>query len=251
MPGLLKKSAYAIDSHASVTWVLAVATLIIAVVPNLNVMYPDITTSYPKLSALLDDVWWLCFVICTVVYPVKLVMSFFFLPLNLSLNRTTRILRDTNTGFENVSLRRETINKMLGYINEKLGAEALKELGTRIGGDFQNKFLRYQRSSQEGFNYSSLELKKKVDTWLEYDSCTGMGRFTSGGWGEDPKRFDVIAENSFTTASPDQKSCEFLRGYIEGYCSPLLEGGAEVTECRCSGGAIDSCKFTVTQKSNR
>jgi predicted hydrocarbon binding protein len=173
-----------------------------------------------------------------------------------TLNPETGTLYDAKAGFPNVSLRVDTLNTILGWVlkmQKELGPggpeRVLYEAGHDVGRDFAQKL----REHLKGKGRSPQDIRdpcRFLKRVLEYDSSSGMGKFSLDNCSIQPTidlRINVL--NAFT--SHTLGACEFLRGYIGGACEEIFNKAAlSAQEVSCVGkkSAHDGiCRFHVTE----
>lgn len=179
------------------------------------------------------------------------------------------LLLDEETGFENVSFRKESVKIMLtkiynpegGIVDEAKGELRVYNTGLEVGKDFFGDYIKYLL--RKGKKLQEMSLKKKLEGWIEYDSSSGMGTF-SIAFPYKPKRIlkvipisdysglsiqDIKVEikTSCTGKIKEFAACRFLSGYIAGFCSELTGSQLEVTEYSCykTTPHKDICVFEV------
>lgn len=153
----------------------------------------------------------------------------------------------------NVALRTKTIQTLLDHFknspdyHDNLRA-ASKDVGITFGEDIKRELIE-----KKLYPYS--DLNKRIKRWEEYDSDTGMGKFSLS---EINVRNNHISgqlriKNAFTSADRinGQNSCLFFEGYLEGVFKEFVGVEVDVKEISC--GFItnsDSCIFSVNSRTN-
>jgi len=175
-----------------------------------------------------------------------------------TLDPETGTLYDAKAGFANVSLRVDTLNDIFGWvlrIQRELGPggpeRLLYEAGHDVGRDFAGK-LREHLKGKGGSPQDVRDPCKFLKRVLEYDSSSGMGKFSLDNCSTQPTidlRINVL--NAFTGHTLG--ACEFLRGYLVGLCEEIFNKAAvTAVEVCCVGKrtATDGiCRFHLTDKS--
>jgi predicted hydrocarbon binding protein len=247
-----KNIAYAIDASRATTPALTLLQLVGGI---LLVIYDQsFSADYKKIIfiGLISSY--------AVVFLILLIQAFFdvkFGTLKLYLRRENGILFDTKARFRNVSLRVKTIQLIMTRLsnsrNSKAVEKALYDTGYEVGTDFYNRLVDHLKQSQKSFD--ALEPENKMKIWLDYDSSSGMGKFSVGEITRDPKlQFEIKVVNAFTrpeNETPKEKYdlCEFLSGYIAGICTNLFKRNLKVKEVNCAkDSTFSDCKFEISQK---
>jgi hypothetical protein len=100
------------------------------------------------------------------------------------------------------------------------GGDALKNLGFEIGKDFIQEYRRSRIAVQT----VSTDVKDLLNSTLEYDSSSGMGKFDLISSATNPLNFSVKINvtNPFVEERDPNKLSPFLVGYLLGVCSAIF-----------------------------
>jgi predicted hydrocarbon binding protein len=168
-------------------------------------------------------------------------------------------LMDLRAGFRNVSLRAASVRMILNYFikpissnrqkREKEQKKLKKKLfnaGKEIGSDFYTKLSESLKGKG-----AVLDIEDKINYWFKYDSSSGMGRFKKISFVKRPA-YELVFEilNPFIYDNDTCDTCDFLRGYIMGFCEKLFAKEVLIVEERCAKNTSDddSCQFKITKK---
>ncbi|MDD5021941.1 MAG: hypothetical protein PHR82_07445 [Endomicrobiaceae bacterium] len=198
------------------------------------------------------------YLVVVVVLLIRTLVSWKYGTLKLYLNRKSGILFDKKAGFRNVSLRWRTIQLIINNLCQNISDQAkvnkiLYDTGEMVGKNFYVKLENHLRKNQKSFDGESPE--KKLEIWTDYDSSSGMGKFTIKDLILVSKiKFTITIENAFTCDEDKSSSrnclCMFMSGYIAGFCSKLFNEPITVEEEECAMNRSDNiCKFKVYQPS--
>lgn len=243
-----KKIIYKIDQSESSTRLPPLLTFLFAVLVVFKNFYgQNLSSNYYIFYIFLIVSMFAVVMINLFILTAKAAASLRNKQIVLYMNKTSHILFDKITGFENISLRRETINRMLKKIKE-LNPDKLFEIGREIGFDFHKEYSKYLSKNEESSSYNELPEENKIKKWLDYDSESGMGKFELTKWQKninDP--INIVIRNSFTSYERKEELCDFLRGYISGYCEGVFNHNVEVSNCNCINCSERKCEFQITQ----
>jgi len=204
--------------------------------------------------------FWLSSTLVAIGIAIALLMLALFFReryvIKYTLNPETGTLYDAKAGFANVSLRVDTLNTIFAWVlrmQSELGPggpeRLLYEAGCDVGHDFAHELREYLKGKGKSPRdvRDPSKLLKRV---LEYDSSSGMGRFTLDNCSTRPTidlRIDVLSTFTGHTLG----ACEFLKGYITGICKTVFNKDALTVEELCCVGrntASDGiCRFHVTE----
>lgn len=143
----------------------------------------------------------------------------------LTSNPDSGILYDRGTKLENVSLRRKTLGHIFtGFLDNQTQDRVglLKNVGKQIGNEFVQKYNQHVRIGDHRGGIDKISLLREL---CEYDSSSGMGKFSIVHASEWPKySFEVEIKNAFTSIDASKDKDVFLEGYIEGIWSAMYPG---------------------------
>ena len=180
----------------------------------------------------------LAILLCKAIF---LGLKFQYMKLYLDLG--TGYLYDTKANLQNVALRKKSLILILKNYKSRFSTEGLFLLGKEIGESFAVEFR--DKQSQKHGDYNQWDNDRKINAWLQYDSCSGWGKFNvKEKMIGQPSVITVV--NSFAT-DENCNLCEFLRGYIKGCLEVLLNRGMteiDVTKGNCANSL--KCEFSFT-----
>ena len=110
----IKRVSYQIDRSERATRIAAFCTLLFTI---LTAFYIPITKSLPDAKYFFYFFLFLSAALSLLIQLAKSIVSWRSKPIILYLNKVSGVLSDKITGLENVSLRRDSINKMLNFLN--------------------------------------------------------------------------------------------------------------------------------------
>jgi len=120
-----------------------------------------------------------------------------------------------------------------------------------VGKDFYSELSEYLRAKKNQ-NFDSLSLKEKINTWLSYDSSSGMGKFIIENFSYNPPELTGIIKVSpaFTVdENTPHNLCNFLSGYIAGVFTSIIGFEVKVQEESCGrNNAERICTFRILKK---
>jgi hypothetical protein len=183
-------------------------------------MYSFFKDTKPNLAIIFSAIFIFFQLIVLLYFVVIIYISRKYRPIKLRLNRITGVLIDSTTLFRNVTLRDESLNIILEGLENK---ETSFNVGKNVGENFY-KFFDKQLSLTDK-EYSTRE---KLIKWLEYDSSSGMGKFSLNEYSDVLISIKVSSPfmgiNCYKNCKRNNKNeCIFLLGYIEGFISKLLD----------------------------
>lgn len=220
---------YKIDSSEKTKYVLAVFQLLAGAFSFFYSSYKDTQIETAK---------WLFYgfiffqLMVFLFFIMLIIISGKYRLIKLKLNRDTGILYDEPTNFRNVSLRAETLNNILDCIENNDKAYNIgRSTGEKFYVVFNEKLGLKKKMSNED----------KLKKWLEYDSSSGIGKFELLD-----KNFSIRLKviSPFIGICPSSKPnnrCNFLLGYIDGFCSKLYDRNLK-SKCEHD---TDSCIITI------
>lgn len=219
----LSEIVYRIEAHEATPYVLAMCQVLAGVFgfayTNLKTTPTFILFPYVSVFAYMS-VFFQCMVL--LFFGILIYMSWKYRVIKLRLNRANGILFDKTTSTRNVSLRDESLNLIIDGIDE----QKRYDIGKKVGENFYNHF-----DKKLSLKNAQCNADDKFIKWLDYDSSSGMGRF-------QPLHNSLTQQ--LTIVSPfvgdcendpnKKKRCNFLLGYIDGFCSRLY---ATTVKCKC------------------
>ena len=180
-------------------------------------------------------------------FAVMIIISGKYRTIKLHLRRNTGELFDKTTGFTNVSLR----SKTLDCIFKNTDNEKIRTVGKNAGEFFYDEFNKVLE--EKGV---SSKKKAKLKKWLEYDSSSGLGKFEID---EDRFTIRLIIKSNFLGDCPRShnqnqnnqnnglnQKCNFLLGYIDGFCSKLYSPNDFSSKCYYDDEQ-SNCIITVSE----
>jgi hypothetical protein len=234
----IRDLAYKIDSSDKTTYLLTLCQ----VVGTTALALHSVGRIPSKVKPIL---LWLFITLQSLVAIILIFRSIFagkYTTIKLIYNKATGVLFDRKIHARNISFRTDTVNAILRSVS----LEKLFETGKGIGGDFYNCFQENLQQSGK----SNVKITTKIEKWFDYDSSAGMGKFKCEAFEQQPFRLVLTITNPFTGTCHDQNNiCEFLKGYVVGFCELLFNRRYLAITCNWSTD-LAACKFTITE-SNR
>jgi len=162
-------------------------------------------------------------------------------------DKKSGILFDKNSRFFNVALRCDTLSLILNAYPSS-GTESkenfLKNIGEMVGRDFADKFTRTLKINQS-------DIKTNKDTILnlfEYDSSSGMGKFSLKECENDPISLASIEVINPCTGTDNRLLDNFIAGYLIGIFSNINKSSYTLKEIRRHNACpLPSLNITIEQ----
>jgi hypothetical protein len=138
----------------------------------------------------------------------------------LHFEKSTGLLYDEKTRIPNVALRRETMQRIFKFCEDRSNKTDVQELGFAIGKNFVESYRE-----KNLLNDSTMNEEGVLRTVFEYDSSSGMGKFELVRFiSRNKKReIEIAVWNPFIRSENGTLS-PFLQGYLLGVCSEILGG---------------------------
>lgn len=212
LKNVLKEIITTIDSSEKTNKVLTFFQMLATASIGICTIY---TGSQKDIARWSSYTFWFFQLIVLLYFLSMFVISGKFRAIKLRLNKNTGVLYDTTTFFRNVSIRDETFNIILDGIGDH---EKAYKIGKKSGENFYSAYEGVLQRKGKEYN-----AKKQLEKWMEYDSSSGIGKFEIL---QDDLLIKFKITSPFVGTCPNQSlnpRCNFLLGYIEGFCSKLYE----------------------------
>lgn len=225
--------AYKIDSSDITTYVLAFFQIIALIAFR---FYQTATSGAFKTTMFYSSISIHILIALTLI--MRCIVAGRISTIKLRYNKKTGILFDKKISARNVSLRAETIRKILVAL---VSNGDILAVGEEVGGDFYRDFEQHllQKGKQD------ITLGNKIAKWVDYDSSSGMGRFECRSFESNPFRLVLTITNPFTGNCKEHHICEFLQGYVLGFCKHLFAHGRLTSECEWLAD-LTTCRMIIT-----
>ena len=202
-----------------------------------------------KLNTVYVYTFWIFLAPALLLSFIRLIASNRYGILKLYLRKGSGILEDSRTGFRNVSLRAASVEIMLRHLAcaGDPARDNLRRAGCEMGISFYEGL--HAQLQKESSGPGGLSVGTMLDHWMQYDSSSGMGLFEYCDFQGTPKlRLQIRVRNAFTCLGDDNRLCEFLAGYLEGFASKLFKCDVRVTDKTCARASDqDICTFKLSQ----
>ncbi len=150
----------------------------------------------------------------------------------LTYEKATGVLFDRWLNIENVAFRRDTLHAILEeFVAGKIAdREAhLKDTARKIGISFVEAYKSHQRKWPPKWlwrtRHSTADVQRRIlNELLDYDSSSGLGKFTLREFTGNPQEFASIDILNPFSSLPSNRALEgFILGYLEGVFGTIFE----------------------------